>query len=221
MIKNEYSAVTAAARATLKAGFNLAVTVAVLSHANAGLPKAPDVAVFLRNRQWHLPALHMYRAPETVMRSYFGDTLGGDFKKATASRGFTNGRLLYARHAALVEQACAIPAGRNEAWSVADKVKALVAALAAEGVRSEAELCRFVERVAAEKPEKTAMEKAAAALKLMLQHGAGNGAFFTLAISACEAARAGNVERAAELLAAAGQIAPQAPGDDLDLPAAA
>jgi hypothetical protein len=206
MINREYSAVSTAARASLKAGFNLAVTVAVLSHANAQLSPAPDVAIFLRNRQWNMPALYAYRAPETVMRSYFGDILGADMKKATVSRGFTNGRTLFARHSALVNMACDKPSQHGGEWSVADKCKALVTALAAEGVRTEADLQRFNEKPQTAKAEKTPLEKACAALANVLKHGADIPEFLALAENALMALQKGDAQRAAELLAAAGKV---------------
>lgn len=217
-IQTEYSAVFTEARATQKAGFKLAVSVAILFDANRRLPAHKDAAVFVCQRtRAYLPAsFYTYRAPEAALRGFFADRLGADFKKATMSRGFSNGRTLAMKRAAWLSALCDVPEGRNAPWAARDKVEAVIAALAADGITSETQLLASFAGEAASVREKTPAEKGAAALATFLKHADGNAALITLAMSALETFVSGNKARHAEIMVALAGTAPQAPADVTD-----
>lgn len=218
MIDKFHASIQTRVAAIGREGFTLALAIGVAHHMNGNLDKPADQAIFLhKTRGWNHSACASYRMNEPTFRAYIMRALPSDAKEAkrsTAYRAVSMGMTLARKAANMIGTACAAPAGQNEADTPAKIMERLALALAGEGVRNEADMRRYLESGTTDKAEKTPLEKASAALTLMLKHGAGNATFFTLAISACEAARDGNMERAAELLAAASEAAPQAAAED-------
>ncbi len=184
-IASEYSNAAAIARTANKAGFNLALATAILFDANARLDKPANNTVFVHpnTKAYVKAAFYKWRAPEDALRGFMSDLVGADYAKGTMSRGFSNGRTLYMRRREAINELLS-PWGRNSAWTAAEKMDVLREYLAADGIRTEADI--MAANAGKATREKTEAEKGATALATFLKHAKDNPALRTMAISALE-----------------------------------